>query len=215
MGGIGHKDVHKICFRYGFQSVWVEGTSFHKPRSIVNYGLGFDVPGLRKEVNESEETLGVFLNPSKDMNAKQLFQNTQIIKWESPINKSNLIRPDIYLAYDIIFLMMVTHHMMVTAITADKFKPTQTILDKTYKTIMGLNIHFPNAVYRETPGYRGLAVVSPLVHQGYKQMQFRLGSVRNGDIGGEIVIQIKEYLQLEADTYKSTLHPHKNYEHAG
>ena len=63
----------------------------------------------RKEVNKSERTLGVRLNPSQDTKAEILFRHNQIIKWVSVINKINLTRPDIYLAYNQILLMIVPY----------------------------------------------------------------------------------------------------------
>ena len=54
----------------------------------------------RKEMNKSERTLGVRLNPSQDMKAEILFRHNQIKRWATEINKSNLIRPDIYLLYN-------------------------------------------------------------------------------------------------------------------
>ena len=103
--------------------------------------------------------------------------------------------------------------MAVTIITENEFQPMQTLLDKTYKNNMGLNRHFPNAVYRGTPRYGGLAVAPLSTHQGYKQIQLLIGSVRNGDSGGDMVTQSQEYLQLEAGTPISILNPHKQDAH--
>ena len=79
---------------------------------------------------------------------------------------------------------------------------------------MGMNRHFPNAVYRGMPRYGGLAVAPLSTHQGYKQLQLLVGSVRNGDSGGDMVIQSQEYLQLEAGISTSILNPQQHDKHA-
>ena len=57
------------------------------------------------------------------MKAEIIFRHNQIKKWAAAINKSNLTRPDIYLAYNQILLMMVTYPMTVTTITEEEFQP--------------------------------------------------------------------------------------------
>ena len=166
----------KKCFWYLISWKWAEDGSARmktiqeSPSEIyLTKGYTREVPNKikRKEVTESERTLGVRLNPSQDMMAEIQFRHTQIKTWAVAINKSNLTRPDIYLAYNRILLMMVTYPMAVTTITENEFQPMQTLLDKTYKTNMGLNRHFQNAVYRGTPRYEGLAVAPLSTHQGY------------------------------------------------
>ena len=72
---------------------------------------------------------------------------------------------------------------------------------------MKLNRNFPHAVYRGTPCYGGLGIVSLTTHQAYKQIQLLIGSIRNGDSGGDLALKSLEYLQLEAGTSNSVLSP--------
>ena len=118
------------CFWYLISWKWAEDGSARMktiqefPSEIyLTKGYTREVPNKikRKEVDESERTLGVRLNPSQDMKAEILFRHNQIKKWAEAINKSNLTRPDIYLAYNRILLMMVTYPMAVTTITETEF----------------------------------------------------------------------------------------------
>ena len=102
----------------------------------------------RKEVNKVERTLGVRLNPIQDMTDEVHYRHGQILKWAKAINSSNLNRKDVSMAYHRVLLAMVTYPMAVTTMTAKEMSPMQVIMDKTYKTKMHLNRHFPNEVYR-------------------------------------------------------------------
>ena len=117
------------------------------------------------------------------------------------------------MAYHRILLPNITYPLEVTTFTKKDTKQMQTLTDKTYKTQMKLNRNFPQAVYRGTPRYGGLGMVPITTHQAYKQMQLLIGCIRNGDSGGDLAQQSLEYLQLEAGTSKSVLHPtHRTYQ---
>ena len=137
----------------------------------------------------------------------KLNKHGQISKWAAAINSSRLDRRDVVMAYHRVILAMGTYPMAVTTMAEKDLLDMQITLDKTYKTKMHLNRHFPNAVYRGTEQY-GRLKISPLTtHQGYKQIKILIDSMRNGDSGGDLAIQSLEYLQMEAGTSTSVLHP--------
>ena len=109
----------------------------------------------RKEVNKSEHTLGVRLNPMQDMTDEVKYRHGQILKWAEAINTSRLDRKDVSMAYYRVLLAMVTYPMAATTMTATEMLAMQVVMDKTYKTKMHLNRHFPNEVYRGSERDRG------------------------------------------------------------
>ena len=111
------------------------------------------------------------------------------------------------MAYHRVLLAMVTYPMAITTMTTQDMEDMQVVMDRTYKTNMHLNRHFPNAVYRGTERYGGLNISPLSTHQGYKHIQLLIGSMRNGDSGGDLAIQSLEYSQLEGGTSTSILHP--------
>ena len=112
------------------------------------------------------------------------YRYQQIIKWAEAVNTSKLNRNDVSMAYHQVLLAMVTYPMAVTTMTAKDMTDMQVVMDRTYKTKMHLNRHFPNEVYRGSERYGGLSIAPLITHQGYKQIQLLIGSLRNGDSGG-------------------------------
>ena len=160
----------------------------------------------RKEINKSERTLGVRINPMQNMTDEVKHRYRQTIKWAAAINSSRLDIREVSMEYHRVLLAMVTCPMVVTTMTAKDLLDMQTTLDK-YKTKMHLNRNFPNAVYRGTERYGGLNISSVITYQGYTQIQLLIGSMRNRDSGEDLATQLLEYLQMEAGTSISVLHP--------
>ena len=81
------------------------------------------------------------------------YRYEQILKWSAAINSNRLERKNVSMAYHRVLLAMVTCPMAVTTMTEQDMSDMQVTLDKTYKTEMHLNRHFPNAVYRGIKQY--------------------------------------------------------------
>lgn len=181
------------CFWYLISWKWMEDGSatmktLEEAPGEIYLTKGYDRENpqkiKRKEVNKSERTLGVRLNPTQDMTDEIKYRYQQIIKWAEAVNTSKLNRNDVSMAYHQVLLAMVTYPMAVTTMTAKDMTDMQVVMDRTYKTKMHLNRHFPNEVYRGSERYGGLSIAPLITHQGYKQIQLLIGSLRNGDSGG-------------------------------
>ena len=83
----------------------------------------------RKEINKSERTLGVRINPMQDMKDKIQYRYGQIIQWAAAINSSRLDRMDVSMAYHRVLLAMVTYPMAVIAMTEKDMAEMQPTLD--------------------------------------------------------------------------------------
>ena len=194
--------LHK-CFWYLIIWKWMEdGTAKMKTKSEAPGEIHLTQADnrdttakiTRKEIDESERTLGVRLNPAQNMTQETEFRYAQIKKWAASVTNSRLSRKEVSMAYHRILLPMITYPLAVTTFTKKDTKQMQTLTDKTYKTQMKLNRNFPQAVYRGTPRYGGLGVVPITTHQAYKQIQLLIGSIKNGDSGGDLAQQSLESL---------------------
>ena len=71
----------------------------------------------RKEIDKSERTLGVRINPIQDMKDEIKYRHNQIIKWTTAIKSSRLDQIDVSMEYHRVLLAMVTYPMAVTTKT--------------------------------------------------------------------------------------------------
>ena len=88
--------------------------------------------------------------------------------------------------------------LAVTTFTERELRKIQRTEDVAYRPKIGLNRNFPNAVFHGPLDFGGLETISLHTIQGYKQTQLLIGSIRNQDEAGKLIMASLQYEQMES-----------------
>ena len=82
--------------------------------------------------------------------------------------------------------------------TEKELAPLQWKADSAYRLKFGLNRNFPKAVFHGPLEFGGIETIPLHTIQGYKQTQLLIGSIRNQDEVGKLIMASLQYEQMES-----------------